>query len=334
MNIIKLKDVVMPDSYRFAEFFNEKLKGRYAYWVRMRYILAFDTVLGEDSHPLQVYSQLEQMDTIDLLQALNMYNVKYIDTMNDTDEGMGSIFYVNFVDLDATELANAIYDYETANEYVSDFDIDMTKLRRFRSWLANEILLFNKKVTGDDTVEYLDNITPNQAHMFEYYRDNMYNEVVKQLSIFGIDGAFSLNTSTNTTSSCCNNINAIQLNVGNQTMCNALDTYRKNLHNLMVQTFEDVNFWLKFNKDFIDVFKRYIDNIIKTGLLINIQEYTGVQVLCNCANNTISHEILTRLSQALQYIIDGNTKSHLNFIHDALYDWADQLYDKMSWEIK
>ena len=32
MNIIKLKDVIMPNDIPQAEYFNKYLKGKYAYW--------------------------------------------------------------------------------------------------------------------------------------------------------------------------------------------------------------------------------------------------------------------------------------------------------------
>ena len=104
----------------------------------------------------------------------------------------------------------------------------------------------------------------------------------------------------------------------------------------MVQTFENVEFWKQFNKDFIAVFKKYIDNIIKTGLVINIPVKDTVYIKCNCSTNSInaSSELLKNLSEALQYIIDDEITGHINFIHDALYNWAEQLYDYMSWEIK
>ena len=44
MNIIKLKDILMPDFYPVANLFNTKLKGKYAYWVKMRYIFPLDSI--------------------------------------------------------------------------------------------------------------------------------------------------------------------------------------------------------------------------------------------------------------------------------------------------
>ena len=44
MNIVKLNDILIPESFKLAEFFNSKLKGKYAYWVQMRYIFPLDSL--------------------------------------------------------------------------------------------------------------------------------------------------------------------------------------------------------------------------------------------------------------------------------------------------
>lgn len=320
MNIVKLKDIVMPETSWMAEFFNKNLKGKYAYWVQMRYIFPLNSL------DFKNYIKYEQLDTV---QFLGPEILPHIDLYS--EEACMYEFAQNYIDHDATEIANTVADYRTANEYVADEDIDINKLRRFRSWLANELLMFNTSVDGG----YLDNYDANQIHMLEYYKNDMYNEVVKQLSIFGVEDIFSLISGNKTNTCCaCNTSNLYTLT--NTMTCNALDIYNTNVHNLMVQTFEDVNFWMQFNKDFIGVFKRYIDNIIKTGLVINVSPIDAINIQCNCSNSAVStsNEILKRLSESLQYIIDDEVKGHLNYIHDALYDWADLLYDKMSWEIK
>lgn len=318
MNIVKLKDIMMPSDIRFAKFFNENLKGRYAYWIKMRYIFPLESL------DFKTYIQFEQLDHVhflgpDMLPHIDLYD----------DDCCMFDFANEYIDQDATELANAISDYKTANEYIADFDIDITKLRRFRSWIANEILMFNTSVDGG----YLNGISAEQAHMLEYYRDGMYNEVVKQLSVFGVENVFSLVDKLSTGCGCNK---STLYNLSNTNTCNALDIYTKNLHNLMVQTFEDVNFWMQFNKDFIRVFKKYIDNIIKTGLVININKPDGIYVTCNCNNKSVNaaNILLKNLSESLQYIINDEIDGHSNFIHDALYNWAEQLYDNMSWELK
>ena len=319
MNIVKLKDIVMPAEFRLSKFFNENLKGKYAYWIQMRYIFPLNSL------DYKTYIQYEQMDPVhflgpDMLPHIDLYS----------EDCCMYDFAQEYIDHDATELANAINDYRTANEYVADFDIDINKLRNFRTWLANEILMFNTSIDGG----YLDNLTVNQIHMLEYYKNDMYNDVVKQLNIFGIENAFTLTGATKS-GCCCNNDISSLYALTTGTTCNAIDIYTKNLHTLMVQTFEDVNFWMQFNKDFIAVFKKYIDNIIKTGLVINTVNRDVLYTTCTCSNNSVnaSNTLLQNLSTALQYIIDDEVTGHLNFIHDSLYNWADQLYDNMSWKI-
>lgn len=318
MNIIKLKDIVMPSECRLSPFFNERLKGKYAYWVKMRFIFPLDSL------DYKTYIRYEQLDQVyllgpDILPNIDMYS----------DDCNMFNFTQDYIDHDATELANAISDFRTANDYVADADIDIDKLRRFRTWLAEEILKFN---TGTDG-ELLNNLTANQLHMLDYYKNDMYNDVAKQLAVFGQEDMFT--TTSGSSCGCCNT-GSIKL-AGIYTGCNALDIYTSNIHKMMVQTFEDVNFWMQFNRDFIGVFKKYIDNIIKTGLVVtNSKDKQAIYVKCTCSTSKVNaaNELLKNLSEALQYIIDDEVKGHINFIHDALYNWAEQLYDHMSWEIK
>jgi hypothetical protein len=275
------------------------------------------------------YICYEQFDDIDFLKPDTLQHIDLY-----SEECCMYHFYQKYIDCEATDMANTVRlnEYKIANNYTTDAEIDINKIRNFRAWLAEEILKLNTCVDGT----YLNNISENQIHMLNFYKNDMYNDVVKQLMIFGQENAFTINTDSNSCGCCVTNISGLY-NYHNGLSCNALDTYIKNLHILMVQTFENINFWMSFNKDFIAVFKKYIDNIIKTGLIVNTQKENALKgyVTCNCNNNTDAATILLRnLSDALQYIIDDETAGHYNFIHDALYNWAEQLYDKMSWNIK
>lgn len=319
MNIIKLKDIILPSECRFSKFFNENLKGKYAYWIQMRYIFPMDSL------DYTSYIQYEQLDPIDFLKPTILPHIDLY-----SEECCMYNFSQKYIDCEATGIANDINEYKIANSHVTDADIDMLKLRNFRSWLATEILMLNTCVDGT----YLDKLTENQIHMLEYYKNDMYNEVVKQLSIFGKENAFSITSNSKSCGCCSTNLSGLY-NSNGQFICDALTTYTKNLHKLMVQTFEDASFWMSLNTDFIEVFKKYIDNIIATGLIINTSTDNVLYSTCNCnANTNVSTTILKNLSDALQYIIDDNVTGHINFIHDALYNWAEQLYDKMSWNLK
>jgi hypothetical protein len=318
MNIIKLKDIVMPSECRFSKFFNENLKGKYAYWIQMRYIFPLESL------DYKTYIKYEQFEDVDFVRLDTKPHIDLYD-----EECNMYNFVHDYIDHDATEIANAISDFRTSNDYVADADIDITKLRKFRTWLATEILAFNTNIEG----EYINDLSVNHLHMLEYYKNNMYNDLVKYLSVFGDDTSFSAFSNTTTGCACCNG--STLYNLTNISSCNALDIYKKNIHKLMVQTFSDVTFWTKFNKDFIAVFKKYIDNIIKTGLIISLSKKSDLYIQCNCndKSNNAYELILRNLSEALEYIINDEIKGHSNFIYDALYNWADQLYDHMSWEI-
>ena len=114
MNIIKLKDVVMPDSYRLSEFFNKNLKGKYAYWVKMRYIFPLDSL------DYKTYIQYEQLDNVYMLGA-NI--LPHIDLYS--EECNMYNFASEYIDHDETEVINSMTSYVIANKYVADADIDI-----------------------------------------------------------------------------------------------------------------------------------------------------------------------------------------------------------------
>jgi hypothetical protein len=104
----------------------------------------------------------------------------------------------------------------------------------------------------------------------------------------------------------------------------------------MVKTFSDLNFWKTKNTDFLIILKKYIDNILNVKLniaTINKKDTIYVDCSCNSDQQSINDNILSRLSTSLGYIINNDFAGHSNYIHDALYDWAEYLYDYMYWEI-
>ena len=241
MNIVKLKDVIMPKEFGMSDFFNKNLKGRYAYWIQMRYIFPLESLCyGE-------YIRLEQSEPIDFLsdkmpQHIDLYSEEYC--MID--------FVKEFVDLCATEEANNVYNYIASNEYVTDADIDMSKIRIFRTWLAKEILALDKDMYD----EHMGKLTTEQIYMLEFYRNGMYNDVLKQLELFGSSNA-KMNTITNTSScGCCNNTISLY-DLSSIDSCNATAIYVSNIHKIMVETFEQPSFWINLKLDFIRVFKNF-----------------------------------------------------------------------------
>lgn len=316
MNIVKLKDILMPSDYRISELFNTKLKGKYAYWVKMRYIFPLDSL------DYKTYINYEQLDTVMMMGPTILPHIDLY------EEECCMIDFVNvYIDIEETERINGINELAIANEYATDADLDISKLRNFRTWLASELIFFNTGVDGKEIGMY----TSEQVHMLNYYKNSLYNDIVKYLSIFGKD--FKIEWSNKTTCGCCKDNS--NLNLTGITTCDALEIYRKNLHELMVDTFRKIDFWTQFNKKFILLFKQYIDNIIKIGLVINNTNKIAVS-MCDCltTDNYSNEKLLRNLSTALQYIYDNDIIGHKNFINDALYNWAEYLYEYMSWTIE
>lgn len=312
MNIVKLRDIIMPSKISISEFFNKTLKGRYAYWIQMRYIFPLDSLSYED------YIEYEQLDEIDFMSDSIL---PHIDLYS---EECCMIDFVNtYIDTCATEEANSIYKYVISNNYNTDADISMDDIRVFRQWLAAELLKLN-----DDKHNIY---SSEQIHMLEYYKNNLYNDVIKYLNVFGNE-SFNIQ-SVNTKCGCCNDTNIMKIDALQQ--CDAKLIYINNMHNFMVKTFEDVDFWKDLNVEFIKTFKKYIDNIINSGLTISAKA-TSNFAECECTSIKTENNnelILKRLSTSLGYIIDKDINGHINFIHDALYNWAAFLYEKMYWPV-
>lgn len=308
MNIIKLKDVIMTENNSISAIYNTFLKGRYAYWIQMRYIVPFEFMKHEG------YVACEE-DITKLLQRVDgsyprPYGCPYID-MYSEDRCI-----MKYIDLEKTDEINDISMYRLENDNVPDEDLTINMLKNFRTWLAQTIL--------DLSISINTSLDEDTEHMLKYYANNMYNEVIKYLMIF--NGISSQNV--NIGCGCCSgdNINNIIIND-----CDAVGVYKKNIHDKMVNVFSDINFWIKYPKDFIKKFKQYIDNIIKVGLVIKSTNQNNYKD-CTCTNNESTYlNILNRLSTSLMYVIEDNIVGHKNYIYDSLYDWSSQLYEFMQW---
>lgn len=298
MNIIKLQDRIM-EANDISSVFNTYFKGKYAYWVRMKYIIPMETTTQE--------SYIEYENNIDeLLLSDSVY-------INSAD-------IVDYIDYPETEKINNINDFIIKNSYVSDEDITLDELKHFRTWLANELLL--SECRFDDLVN----------HMIVYYASNMMDSTITALINFGSSNFFVNDISTNTCG-CHQSSNLSSLYNTQGILCNPIDIYRTNIYKKMIEVFSDVNFWAKFSKEFILTFKHYIDNIIKVGLPLSNSSNKAYND-CSCMNNdthNINVDILNKLSKSLEYIYNDDIKNHRNYINDSLYKWASELYEHMEW---
>ena len=96
--------------------------------------------------------------------------------------------------------------------------------------------------------------------------------------------------------------------------------------------FSNIDFWVRYPMEFLGVFKKYVDNIIKLNLPINHDNYDRYsECSCEDTNSNDSINILKRLSESLDYMMTNNIHGHKNYIYDALHEWSSKLYENMIW---
>ena len=338
MNIIKFNDKIMSEDGLFAgpiplpiynnrweveatemmsiaSFFNKYLKGKYAYWIQMRYIVPFEymdhakyTACEEDCNKF-LYQDGEWPKFA--APSLDFYM-----------EGL-----MEYVDECETDKINSTVEFRIRNKYVTDEDITIDEVRQFRTWLATELLKMDQTELGEPKHS---KFTQTEEHVLKYYAAGAYDSTIKILVEFGSSDVTYIQGETGCG---CGNSNLSSLySTALAPLCDPISIYRKNIKLKMVEMFSNVEFWLQWSPEFIGVFKKYIDNIIRLGMPIG---KTGSERFrdCTCKDSSTSeHEyILKRLSAALEHIMKNDVCGHKNYIYDALHDWSFMLYEDMIW---
>lgn len=333
MNIIKFKDSLRPDD----SLFNSYLKGKYAYWVRMRYVVPFETMTPEE------YVFCEHDDAY-----LKKFEGKYRDLFKDKA-------LTAWVDEIETENLNDVQKYVRLNKHTTDPELTIDDVKKFRTWLAEQLLLLDQTVSGKQKYEFY---SEEFTHVLEYYAQGMYDDVIKWLNKYGqmamnfnigkstcgcvpTLNEYALNTAgtvgitgtgINTGCGCASSSNDMAMSL--YSTCDPITVYRQAIKAKMVEYFGDMNFWLQFSVGFLSEFKAYIDNIIRLNLPFGMVNYTKFDdCLCGKSSSQLAAmEILGRLARALELMISGETVGNRNYISDAFMDWARDLYELMYWD--
>lgn len=304
MNIIKFKDKRNPQD----ENYNIYLKGKYAYWVNMRWVIPFEFINSTE------YSQIESGQ-----RGVNgVFKRDYWDSFDEDLE--------EYIDVLGTELANSIKPFERHNKFTTDAELTIEEVKKFRTWLAKTLLSFDEHC-GKQMLTLFDDET---THMLEYYAGGMYDDTCKWLSAFST--VQSILTSGKPTGCCCNNM--APLDLGGVHVCDPLSMYQENIYKKMVLSFGSIEFWNDLSETFLVEFKRYIDNIINLNLPLQRSQYISVLSDCSCIqvdDQKTAQDILKRLSRALQFMLEGEVIGNTNFITTAFIDWSQNLYEKMEW---
>lgn len=316
MNIIKFKDQIRPND----KLFNQHLKGRYAYWLHMRYIVPFNFINSSE------YVKFENDITALTDQKRNKCKqpeIPYWDLLGKDAE------LEAWVDIDGTEDSNSIRPFERHNKYTTDEDITLEEVKKFRTWLAKTLLEFDAHESGRQKNLLF---TEDFTSVLQYYAGGMYDQCIKTLSKVEFEhNVASIDISD---CGCAGRGNASTLYGDSITGCDPVKVYRRYMYNEMIKEFSQIEFWDQFPTSFIIEFKQYVDNVIQLNLPLKNSDNTNVFKDCPCLNNsgqTVNLDILNRLSRSLMFFIENEIQGNKNYITSALRDWASELYESMEW---
>lgn len=358
MNIIKLNDIIYTESDPNADIFNTYLKGKYAYWIQFKYVVPLEHISKDDYIRYESDPDQLNIDKISYIGLSYDSKSKYID-YNETDSINNVIQYINSnkivpdypltIDdlrvfrtwLAKTMLMFDTLDYKTLYKY-------MARLKSFKYIDRYKYLVEVEKQTskrmkyrtnmiavgGGDPVYHI--YTPKETYMLQYYANNMYDDVIKRLSLYG-PSVYDQDAHIQSCE-CCTKSGSIFSNINS---CDCVDVYRKNIYNTMVETFSKPEIWILQDKKFIANFKLYIDEIIKSQLPLSPSIYNtpfsiSKQSIMDCGCHIADSDqkyinILKNLSTTLGYIMDDDVLTHKNFISQSLYEWSSLLYEQMYW---
>ena len=310
MNIIKFKDIIVPDN----NVFNEHFKGKYCLWPKLTWAVNFNDV------DFNEYVDLEQS----VIEPQDM-EIPYLVVMPASSE------MIDLVDIEATTKANSTSRFEAENKFLPGSDITIEELKQFRSWLASSLLSLQKY--DDDTTK----------SMLEYYQEHMNDEIVRTLRKFSTyfnTSGLNVNYSYSTCG-CTNNPTKISKDLLSKELavysgCDPIDVYKMGIYSKMVEIFSNMYYWIDGfeTKNFLIDFKKYIDNIIECEFALGSDNsiYGITDCMCINQNNQEANTlILKNLSKSLEYIINDDVIGHKNFISDSFSKWAKNLYEYMEW---
>ena len=320
MNIVKLKDIIKPGD----EFFNHMLKGKYAYWIHMRYIvpLSYLDYAGYIACENNIKKLLQNPDG----SYPQPYGRPCIDCQACCD-------IYDYIDSDKTSDINGIGELIVENDSQTDAELTLDDIKKFRTWLANSILLLDQDADGQQMYDILEN---NTTMMLEYYKQGMIDDVIKTLTDFSAYNTNEVKPQL-TGCGCCGTTATLDLlKQPVQLGCDPVEIYKMYIYNKMVSDFSDMNFWLKFPERFLLKVKLYIDNILKAGLSLSKLEYISPYVDCGglSEGDTLAAKnkyILSKLSETFQILSTKDVRGKKNFIKETLTAWSSLLYEKMQW---
>jgi hypothetical protein len=314
MNIIKIKEGFAEDYAQYNDM--------YCYFINWKWIVPFEVITQQE------YIEISQKDDITCLGR----EIPYLDYTKKSfssafASSFASINIENIIDWRATYNANSIAKFIEFNKFsASDNPLDFNTVRRFRTWLSEELFSLLKYET----------FTPKDVlQMLKYYSDDMSDNVIKGLYLVSDNNLITINSTNYSSCGCKSTDNQSVLNPI-ISMCDPIKEYRKSIYNIMVKTFSDIEFWEKRDPDLLQGINKYLDYIIKKNLPLSQCEFAIDLYDCSCLSDKDYKqnkyiEILKNLITSFEYIINKDVNQHKNFIGQSLNNWAVYLYEKMRW---
>lgn len=317
MNVVKFQDIILtPETSGFTpqecDLFNSEFKAKYAYVVNWKWVVPFSSLSRQE------YIAASEEDRLP----------SGVVSMNMTE-------LWQFTDITATGRANNIGKFVEMNAFAPSSDVTIADLKRFRTRVAEWVLMFRTNEDSESRPEASD------IRMLEYYKGGMEDEATARLQLF-IPYASAITSIPSQNTCPCHQNNTTTDNTA-ASLCDPDDIYRRGIYNVMVSYFSNPEYWLDTDADMLTMMKLYVDNIIKADFKLTTSEYDNDLIACGCGLEEGSQAylmaILRDLSKALQYMInelnDIDTKDRYrgnrNFVAGALNKWASKLYENMEW---
>lgn len=294
MNLVKFQDVIIEND----DFFNEKLKGKYAYAINWFYVAPLD--LSEQEY-IQISKGQVEVD----LKLLNDY--------------------IQFIDTEETEKINSVDHYRYLNQFTPDEDITIDEIKQFRTKVALLLKDFYKFHTPEQSL---------MVQMINFYANNGTDDVINMLlNTMSMHSPSIITENLHNSCGCGSNNIISTVNFKNITQCDVyiIDIYTTSIYNIMVKYFSDIDFWIG-KENIIKEIIKYLENIIKLNLPLTTTQ--DQQIACSVTSVNLQEKYINALKNlvaAFQYVLDDKITTNKNFILSSLNFWARELYNNMTW---
>lgn len=278
---IKFKDRIHTSD----EAFNLLLKGRYAYWIRMKYVIPLEDLSLTD------YIQAER-EGID--ENLMVYtNIWKSDDLCD------------FIDYPETEKANSTRNYEKYNQHQGNLAPHLTQdsIKNAYIFFLDTILQGLKDASSDGKV------SPLLERAIQFFKNKGNDDILTVLYQLQILPDLP-SSSTQISSSTCGCSNPYgDLNIPNSLKSyNLINIYTEGLKNVLLRAIQNPDFWIMSLEEQTTLeVKEYVDSMIRLDL-----DITGTNFKKDAKD----------FSQALEYIAEQNLVGHKNFIRDSIFKFV------------